>query len=164
MTDDLKAPERLCYVNCGLPDDQCACYRHVMGCDPADRIATLEAALADMTRQRDAAIKSLADVREETIRLNTATDAQYAKTVAKLREERDAAMAAAEAQAEARGMRKAADRAQEIANAAREVGLTLKMGSKAQIEIMERCWGAEDDRMAITTLADATEAAAKGGV
>lgn len=63
--------------------------------EAADRIATLEAALADMTRQRDAAIKSLADVREETIRLNTATDAQYAKTVAKLREERDAAMAGA---------------------------------------------------------------------
>ena len=59
------------------------------------RAEKAEAALADMTRQRDAAIKSLADVREETIRLNTATDAQYAKTVAKLREERDAAMAGA---------------------------------------------------------------------
>lgn len=64
MTDDLKAPERLCYVNCGLPDDQCVCYRHVMGRDPADRIATLEAALADMTQQRDAAMAGAVRVRE----------------------------------------------------------------------------------------------------
>lgn len=24
------APEKLCFVNCGLPADQCACYRHYL--------------------------------------------------------------------------------------------------------------------------------------
>ena len=63
MTDDLKAPDRLCYVNCGLPDDQCVCYQYAMSRDPAaDRIANLEAALADMTRQRDAAMAGVVKV------------------------------------------------------------------------------------------------------
>ena len=63
MTDDLKAPDRLCYVNCGLPDDQCVCYQYAMSRDPAaDRIANLEAALADMTRQRDAAMAGVGKV------------------------------------------------------------------------------------------------------
>ena len=168
------------------------------------RIATLEAALADMTRQRDAAMAGAVRVKPlvfspwsgggcmgspqpfqffitqmqdqngdflchwDSSTYKTLDEAKAHAQACYLPPDPDRLLAltaaAAEAQAEARGMRKAADRAQEIANAAREVWLTLKMGSKAQIEIMERCWGAEAARMAITTLADATEAAAKGGV
>ena len=194
-----------------------AAWQYAYGQPDADRSAALESALADMTRQRDAAMAgavkvkplvwvkhpsvdiwradtafgtykvfglgptpswdfdSFSDLNDKTSKsaesvtaAKAAAQADYnARVLYALTPDPDrmlALTAAAEAQAEARGMRKAADRAQEIANAAREVGMTLKMGSKAQIEIMERCWGAEDARMAIHTLADATEAAAKGGV
>lgn len=53
------------------------------------------------------------------------------------------------AEAEARGMERAADIGQKIANAAREHGHSLRLGTKAQNDIMERCWGAEDAVQAI---------------
>jgi len=67
MTDDLKAPERI-WVSAPDSDNEVQCW-----CDPdeggteyirADRIAALEAALADMTQQRDAAMAGAVKVRE----------------------------------------------------------------------------------------------------
>lgn len=66
-------------------------------------------------------------------------------------------------EAEARGMERAAEAGQEIADAAHANAMTEKPGSKARNDMMERCWGAEDAVRAIRALADPTgvEALAK---
>lgn len=58
------APEKLCFVNCGLPADQCACYRQYLDATflptilatEHDRAEALQAQLAEAREQRDRAI------------------------------------------------------------------------------------------------------------
>jgi hypothetical protein len=55
--------------------------------------------------------------------------------------------------AEARGMERAVEIAQEIAEAARKAAMDERPGSKARNDMMERCWGAEDAARAILAAA-----------
>ena len=38
----MTGPKKLCYVNCGLPADECACYRDIMSHGPATLAARPE--------------------------------------------------------------------------------------------------------------------------
>lgn len=47
---DCVCDERVCFVNCGLPGDQCACYRRMMSRVYADLLARQEPLGSDFER------------------------------------------------------------------------------------------------------------------
>ncbi len=116
----MTGPHQLCYVNCGLPADECACYRDIMSRAPAvlaalpEVQALIAAAIEDAARLCDA---KHADYMISKVRDPEKYESAYSLLARSLRNltptNATAALAGIEAAAEARGrvkgMREAAE-------------------------------------------------------